>query len=108
MSTDLEIAEKNLVALASESEPLYFPTGRMRRSRAGLTRAEVVRTFEIAFEQIGGIPRLAVWADTNPSEFFKLYGRLLPSSNSNELDGDSTIVIKHVLPAPPRHDDEPG
>jgi hypothetical protein len=105
MSTDVEKAEQNLAILAGEAGPVYAPTGRMRRSSAGLTRAEVVRTFEIAFEQIGGIPRLSVWADANPSEFFKLYGRLLPSSNSNELDGDSTIVVKHVLPPPPRYDE---
>ncbi len=90
----------NLTALATEdSGPLYFPTGRMKKSRT-LSRADVIQTFQTAFEQIGGTPRLAVWADTNPSEFFKLYGRLLPTSSTAELDGENEITIRHALPPP--------
>ena len=92
--------ELNLSALANEGGELYFQTGRLKKSRTGLTRADVIRTFETAFEMIGGVPRLAVWADTNPSEFFKLYGRLLPNSSSTELEGDQTIRIEHALPPP--------
>lgn len=93
--------EANLEILASEGGDFYQPTGRMRKSRT-LTRADVIKTFETAFEQIGGVSRLAVWADTNPSEFFKLYGRLLPTSSTSELDGSNEMLIKHALP-PPRN-----
>jgi hypothetical protein len=90
----------NLSHLANaDMEHIYAPTGRMRRQR-GITRADVIQTFSLAFEMIGGTPRLAVWADTNPSDFFKLYGRLLPSSSSAELDGDQEIIIRHALPPP--------
>jgi len=43
---------------------------------------------------IGGVPRLAVWADQNPTDFFKLYGRLLPASSTAELDGPQELLIK--------------
>lgn len=33
--------------------------------------------FAQAFELIGGVPRLALWADRNPDKFFQLYARML-------------------------------
>jgi len=47
------------------------------------TRADVVNAFSTAFEMIGGVTRLALWANENPGEFFKLYSKLLPSTNLN-------------------------
>lgn len=32
-----------------------------------------------AFELVGGVPRLAIWADRNYGQFIKLVGRTLPS-----------------------------
>jgi len=68
-----------------------------------LRRAQVIEAFSVAFQMIGGVPRLALWADQNPDEFYKLYGRLLPASTSQEMSDDSHIVIEHALP-PPRYD----
>lgn len=94
--------QKNLATIAASDEPLFAPTGRIRRQR-GLTRGDVIQTFNLAFELIGGTPRLALWADANQTEFYKIYGRLLPSSNSQELDGPQEMIVKHVL-APPNYD----
>lgn len=97
--------EKNLAIIAADDnalEPLFAPTGRLRRQR-GLSRGDVIQTFQYAFELIGGTPRLALWADANQTEFYKIYGRLLPSSNSQELDGPQEMIVKHVL-APPQYD----
>jgi hypothetical protein len=49
---------------------------------------------------IGGIPRLALWADHNPGDFYKLYSRLLPSAASDELNGVTQLEIVHALPPP--------
>ena len=65
---------------------------------AGFNRAQVVQAFDNAFHLIGGVPRLAIWADENPKEFFKLYAKLLPSQSSSSLGESTDIVIKHVLP----------
>jgi len=85
--------EETLSDLAQDEGPLYHPTGRMRKSRS-VTRADVIAAFYHSFEMIGGVPRLAVWADQNPSDFYKLYGRLLPASSTTELDGPQEMLIR--------------
>lgn len=86
--------------------------------KGAVSRAAVVEAFHTAFQQIGGVSRLALWADTHPEEFFKLYARLLPPSSHPDLDsGAAGHRIVHVLPptaldgvksspegAPPRKD----
>lgn len=48
-----------------------------------------------AFDLIGGVPRLAVWADKNPGEFFtKLLPKTLQSHQQQEHSGVITIVSK--------------
>lgn len=69
--------------------------------KGALSRARVVDAFNTAFEQIGGVSRLALWADSHPEEFYKLFARLLPTSSSPELDGDREVLLRHVLPPPP-------
>jgi hypothetical protein len=65
-------------------------------------RREVVEAFRDAFELIGGVTRLAVWANNNPTEFYRLYAKLLPKET--EHTGNAELVIKHVLP-PSKLDD---
>jgi glucuronate isomerase len=89
----MEDYENTLHELAQEAGPLYAPTGRLRKAKS-VTRADVIAAFNHSFEMIGGVPRLAVWADQNPTDFFKLYGRLLPSSSTTELDGPQEILVK--------------
>lgn len=48
--------------------------------------------FQSAFDLIGGIPRLALWADKNPTAFFSLYSKLIPSSILAKVD--ATIKIE--------------
>lgn len=72
------------------------PTGRIRANKA-ISRATIIETFHHAFEQIGGVSRLAIWADGNPTDFYKLYGRLLPSSGTTELDGPQEVTVYHAI-----------
>lgn len=60
-----------------------------------LKRKEVVRSFQEAFELIGGIPRLAIWGNDHPGEFYKLYARLIPPA-VQEVSGEVRLI--HVLP----------
>ena len=71
---------------------------RIPRNNSNLSRAAVVNAFVNAFELIGGVPRLALWAHSHPTDFYKLYSRLLPSQASSALGESTDIVIKHVLP----------
>lgn len=74
-----------------------------------IKRARVVNAFQDAFELIGGVPRLAHWADDHPTDFFKLYARLLPveASRKGESASDERKII-HVLPPGPLDTDVPG
>lgn len=65
------------------------------------SRKEVVRAFQRAFELIGGVPRMAIWADANPTEFYKLYARMLPSQASSALGESNEMVVRHVIARSP-------
>jgi hypothetical protein len=47
--------------------------------------------FQHAFELIGGIPRLAHWAHSNPDKFYALYSKLIPAQVTG-LDGGAIKV----------------
>lgn len=65
------------------------------------SRKDVVQSFQSAFELIGGVPRLALWADKNTTEFYKLYSRLLPSQASSALGESNTLRLEMaVAPGP--------
>ncbi len=64
-------------------------------------REKVVNAFHEAFELIGGVPRLAHWADQSPSAFYKLYARLLPTQANQQIGVDGEIRVRHILPRGP-------
>lgn len=71
-----------------------------------LQRKRVVNAFQDAFELIGGVPRLAHWADQSPSAFYKLYARLLPTTAQQQLEHSGEMIVKHVLPRGPLDEQE--
>jgi hypothetical protein len=48
------------------------------------------------FEQIGGLPRMAAWADANPTDF---YTKLLPKiiSRSTQVDVSGSITLDEAI-----------
>jgi hypothetical protein len=86
---------QTLSALSESTKNLRIPAS------GELSRKRVVQAFLDAFECIGGLPRLAVWANENPSEFYKLYARLLPSQASQALGEENVMRVIHVLPRGP-------
>ena len=52
----------------------------MSRAISTSFRAAILR----AFRQIGGVKHLAAWAEENPTEFYKLAGRLLAQEKPPE------------------------
>lgn len=98
---------------AMESRALQ-PLEEMATSGNGVTRLSlprevkrerVVNAFHEAFELIGGVPRLAHWADQSPSAFYKLYARLLPTQANQQLEHSGEIRVRHVLPRGPLDED---
>lgn len=50
--------------------------------------------FQLAFKGMGGVPQLVRWAKKNPTEFYKLYSRLIPVEVGGAgKDGAIKIVI---------------
>jgi hypothetical protein len=100
--TEEEYAEilaqnQQLLAGSPEFEAMtsHHSKGVMRQD---FSRKDVVRAFQRAFELIGGIPRLALWAHDNPTDFYKLYARLLPSQASPALGEANEMTVIHVIP----------
>lgn len=65
-----------------------------RKMPAELKGKKAADAFQQAFDLIGGIPRLALWADRNPSAFFTLYSKLIPSTVKAD------VTAKIVIDAP--------
>ena len=63
-----------------------------------LKRTQIVNAFTDAFTLIGGVPRFAIWADENQTEFYKLWAKLAPRQLEQEVVHDGGMVIQHVLP----------
>ena len=79
---------------------------RLSKSADGLNRSDVVAAFHRAFEMIGGVPRMALWASQNEDEFYRLYARLLPSATVN-IGIQAAPIIMHAL-RPTALDNHPG
>lgn len=48
------------------------------------------------FEQIGGAPRMAAWADSNPTDFYtKLFPKMI--SRSQQVDVSGTLTIDDAI-----------
>ena len=62
-----------------------------------LSRAKVAEVFDDAFEMIGGVSRLAWWANENPGEFFKLYSKLMPGPASPLTDEKTTGALVQMF-----------
>lgn len=44
------------------------------------------------FEQIGGLPRMAQWADDNPTDFYtKLFPKMITRSSAVEVNGQVSL-----------------
>ena len=82
ITPSIQEVEANLSILASTPKlPSYTRTKNVREQ------------FQFAFELIGGIPRLAHWAHSNPDKFFSLYSKLIPAQISGEDGGPIKIQL---------------
>lgn len=60
-----------------------------------LRTAKAAEAMQQAFELIGGVPRLALWADRNPDKFYPLFARMIPQTVAPVLPEQH--VSKHKL-----------
>lgn len=58
--------------------------------------------FTHAFKGLGGVPALQKWATLNPTEFFKLYARLIPVEHVGDGgEGPVQAIVKHIYESRP-------
>ena len=85
--------EETLSAMSEIKEP-KIP--KVSRKSNGFSRADVVSAFQSAFEIIGGVDRLSLWANANPDKFYPLYSKLLPAT-TQIIGNPGVLEIIHRL-----------
>ena len=68
-----------------------------RLPRREFNRRQVLEAIDEAFQLIGGVPRLAFWAHANPTDFYKLWGKTIPTASQLEIQGKLNINIRPAL-----------
>ena len=71
------------------------------RRKADRRKSQVVDGLNDAFDLIGGAARLAMWADTNPTEFYRLWSKMCPKDISTTVESSGELRVLHVLPPGP-------
>lgn len=72
------------------------PLPALKKKKDGFTRQEVVNAFGRTFEMIGGVSRMALWANENPDKFYPLYSKLLPST-AIQIGEAANVTIIHSI-----------
>ncbi len=85
-------------ALAALDEKKRRKPGRPKGSVTKFT-ANAKHAFHMAFQRIGGVRKLAEWANENPGDFYKLYARLIPVELTGH-DGKALTVTFQVETKP--------
>jgi len=66
-------------------------TGGRKKGTPNRAGVEVKAALEKAFTTIGGHAALARWARQNPTEFYKLWSKLLPKDINATIDGQMRL-----------------
>ena len=54
--------------------------------------------FQMAFDGVGGAEALIAWARDNPTDFYKLYSKLIPQDVNANVDGGVTLQVVTGVP----------
>jgi hypothetical protein len=95
-SPDTDIRQSGVIDIFEQHLPT-IPADYVFKRR---DRKFVEDVFQATFDLFGGLPRLTKWAHENPTEFVKLYARLLPEAQKAET-GPAVVNIINSLPPSP-------
>jgi len=59
--------------------------------------ANAKQAFQYAFSKMGGEKALAEWGKKNPTDFYKLYARLIPTDITSD-DNPIKLLIEYAKP----------
>jgi hypothetical protein len=78
-------------------------TGGRTKGTPNKTTVAVKEAFRLAFDDLGGVQALVTWATANPTQFYQLYSKLIPTEVVGPgADGEHTVVrrIERVVVDP--------
>lgn len=58
-------------------------TGGRKKGTPNKATTEVKKALSEAFDQMGGVQHLVTWGKENPTEFYKLWVKILPAQSSD-------------------------
>lgn len=71
-------------------------SGRIK-GKSNKQTASVKQCIINAFEEMGGVKNLTKWGMENQTEFYKLWGRMIPHEVTGEDGGDIQVTIKKIV-----------
>lgn len=74
-------------------------TGGRKKGTPNKTTTAVKEAFRQAFDDLGGITALVTWAQENPTQFYQLFSKLIPTEIDATLSGKEgapAVTVKVV------------
>lgn len=105
-----EISWDDALGITLTERQVRIATGQSRPK--GMTRRELEHNFMEVFELVGGVPRLAFWANNpeNYGEFIKIMARFVPKEMEKAGEGAKVVYVSSVPQSPlndPKLPDQP-
>lgn len=69
-------------------------TGGRKKGTPNKTTTEVKAALIEAFDELGGVDALAKWGAENPTEFYKLWVKILPTQSSDSDESDNQPITR--------------
>lgn len=72
-------------------------SGGRKKGTPNVKSVEIKAAITSAFDQLGGVKNLVLWAQRNPTEFYKLWGKLLPKEITTPEGQPIKVQITEVV-----------
>lgn len=68
-------------------------TGGRKKGSLNVVTRTVKEALATAFDDLGGVPSLVAWGGAHPSDFYRLWGRLVPQDLTSDGRQISGVVL---------------
>lgn len=89
------MSDSTLVSDTGRPKPPNAGKGR-QKGVPNKTTVAVKHALNLAFDTIGGAEALAEWARSEPTEFYKLWVKMLPAETKLTGDPDNPIAVTEI------------
>lgn len=81
---------------------------RSRERGAGAVNISAKDSLHRVFHKLGGVNGMLDWAKKNPSEFYRLYARLVPTEIEGNFTGNVTVIFDDPTARPAGYERKPA